>query len=80
MRCTALHDNIWRCNLAISDVKALKIKNEFWEDVLKSWFNMNLDNQILWYNSDIRVKGKPIMWRDVYWRGLMYLCQTQCTF
>ena len=63
------------------DVTVLKIKETFWQDVLESWcdFNYNnnirVENQLIWYNSLIRVKDKPIMWNDVYSRGLKYVHQ-----
>ena len=81
MKCKALKEDIWRCNLKAEHVKTLKIRNNFWEDVLKSWCKFNyyykrrIDNQIIWYNSEIMIGGKPVMWNDVYKRGLKYVCQ-----
>ena len=81
MRCNVLKENIWRCKLLPSDVKHLKIKNLFWEDVLKSWneynyyHNQEIENQIIWYNSSLRINQKPIMWNDVYKKGLLYVHQ-----
>ena len=63
------------------DVSKLKIKNQFWEDVLKCWAEYNstgsirVENQLIWYNSLIRIDKKPIFWRDVYCKGLKYVYQ-----
>ena len=81
LRCSELQEDIWRCNLLPEDVRELKMRNKFWEDVLVSWseYNFNqkyrIENQIIWYNSRIRIRNKPVMWRDVYRRGLKYVYQ-----
>ena len=81
MRCTSIKEDIWRCSLGKEDVKDLGIKNQFWEDVLLSWCTYNIhqntrvENQLLWYNSKIKIKHKVIMWRDVYQKGLRYVYQ-----
>ena len=81
MRCKTLGEDIWRCSLNEKDIDNMRFQNEFWKDVLKSWSSYNYyygkryDNQILWYNSEIRVAGKPVMWNDVYEKGLRYVHQ-----
>ena len=81
MRCSQIGQDIWRCSLQPADVKALKISSTFWEDVLKCWCQYNYygeireENQIIWYNSKIKVKGRPIMWADVYNKGLKFVHQ-----
>ena len=81
MRCSTIGSNIWKCRLLAEDVKTLKIKSEFWEQVLTAWSEYNfmqdfrIENQILWYNSSIRIKGKPFLWADVYTSGLLYVHQ-----
>ena len=81
MRCPILKDNIWRCNLKVDDVAVLKIQEEFWQDVLSSWCEYNFytnnrcENQLLWYNSNIRVKNRPFFWKDSYLNGLLYVHQ-----
>ena len=81
MRMKDLQSNIWRCTLCHEDVDKLKVKSEFWRDVLYSWANYNfshnfrIDNQIIWYNSHIRIENSPFFWRDVYQRGLVYVYQ-----
>ena len=76
-----IEEDIWRCRIEPQEVKNLKLRNEFWEDVLHSWNQYNffvssrIENQILWYNSYIKVSGKMIMWKDVYQRGLKFVYQ-----
>ena len=59
----------------------MKIENVFWTDVLKSWcdctspYEKRIENSIIWYNIDIRMQNKPIMWNDVYKNGLKYVYQ-----
>ena len=81
MRVSVLGHDIWKCSISPDDVKKLKISSQFWRDVLISWSKYNYyhevrpDNQLLWYNSNIRVGGKPIMWADAYKKGLKYVHQ-----
>ena len=81
MRCSVLGVDIWRCSLAPEDVKYLGIKNQFWKDVLVLWCSYNYyyqtreENQLLWYNSKVRVKGKPFMWNHSYKKGLVFIHQ-----
>ena len=81
IRCNSLGHDIWRCNLAPQDIGCLRIKNQFWEDVMTSWSEYNyyndfrVENQIIWYNSNIRIQGKPLLWKDIKQKGLMYVYQ-----
>ena len=81
LRCTTLGENIWRCRICPTDVKQLKIKNQFWEDVVIAWCQYNyyknyrIDNQILWYNSNIKISGNIFYWKDAQQKGLMYIHQ-----
>ena len=81
IHCSVLQEDIWRCSIAPEDVKGLRISSEFWRNVLWCWSNYNYyyqmkeENQLIWLNSRIRVKGKPFMWADVYKRGLRYVYQ-----
>ena len=81
MRCSSLGCNIWRCSLEEQDVKDLRIKNKFWEHVLLSWtkinyyYRRNIDSQILWYNSKVKIGYKTFFWKDAYDKGLIYIYQ-----
>ena len=64
---------IWCCNLQPEDVPLMfKTKNAFWTDVMKAWCTFHFceeddrkDDEIIWYNSRIRVQGKPIAWMHI---------------
>ena len=74
-------ENIWRCNLLAEDVKHVEIDNSFWGKVLQAWceynFNndFNVENQILWWNSRIRINNKPFRWEKACKNGLLYIHQ-----
>ena len=81
LRANGIKENLWRCSLNEEDVPFLRIKNPFWEDVLKCWCKHNyykgrrIENQLIWYNSRIRVEGKPFVWNNSLDRGLLYVYQ-----
>ena len=81
MRVSALGEDIWRCRISKQDVQKLGIDTPFWEDVLSSWSEYNyykdfrIENQIIWYNSQIRIRNKPFMWKDALSKGLKYVHQ-----
>ena len=75
---------IWSCNLASSDVDiCFDAKNVFWIDILKAWCDYHYDktvtkndqDHIIWYNSEIRVAGKPMVNKTATEKGLMYVSQ-----
>ena len=81
MRVSEIKDLIWQCSLLGSDVTSLGMSSSFWVNVLISWAeynyynNFRIENQIIWYNSKIRVRDKPVLWRDVYKAGLVFVYQ-----
>ena len=81
MRCDELKEDIWRCRIEPRDIDTLKIRNHFWRDVLAAWGEYNAtqelryENQIIWYNSNIRIDNKIFYWRDVHRKGLYYVHQ-----
>ena len=62
-------------------VKYLKITNTFWAQVLEAWasfsywYNFQLDNQVLWFNSRIKIGNKPFIWKDAFQKNLLYVHQ-----
>ena len=74
-------EDIWRVSLRPEDVGCLNINNTFWRDVVRCWCEFNywheseVENQILWFNSRIRVNDQPFIWVDVKERGLKYVHQ-----
>ena len=76
--CPTLRDEIWSCNISKKDVKAI-FRDTFWREVLAAWAEINHHdvtnaaealNQRLWYNTFVRINGKPIINRKLYKRGL----------
>ena len=53
----------------------------FWKEVLIAWNeynyykNFNVENQYIWYNSSIKIQGKPFFWKKQYKLGLKYVYQ-----
>ena len=72
-------ENMWSANLNISDIR-LNFPKGFWRDVLESWAVTNYgrdppEQQMLWYNSDIRIDNKIFCWGKQYNKGLVWVCQ-----
>ena len=77
-----LRQEIFMCNLNKDDLSfVISTKADpFWRDVLRAWCIYNYDstgenNSFLWWNSQIRVGGKPFFWADAYQRGLRTINQ-----
>ena len=76
-----LRHDIWRCSLESQDVPCLGIKNDFWQEIVIAWAKYNfiqnteVPNQILWWNSHIRIQNKPVFFKHAHVRGLKYVHQ-----
>ena len=74
---STIKENIWVCNLRDTDVdKLINTTNVFWKDVLKAWCRYHFDaqkkdDQIIWYNSLIKIGGKPVKWKKPQEAGLL---------
>ena len=81
MGCKWLKEDIWKCSLRPEDVYVLRCKSQFWLDVMASWSEWNyftnrrLENQLIWYNNEIKIQQKPFFWKDAYSKGLKYIHQ-----
>ena len=72
---------LWECQLKTKDLRVLFSRVPvFWKDVMAAWFNLNeitpstreqVCDQIVWYNSDIRIKDTPIFHKKLYVNGLV---------
>ena len=72
---------IWCCNFQAEHATQIT-KAPFWQDVLKAWGKLNyktivdnLDQEILWYNSHIRINEQLISWKKTIENGLLYVAQ-----
>ena len=74
-----LKHNIWCCSLDVKDIGDLNITNIFWEDVMRAWCEYNSPKskqlkpaqQMLWYNSRIKINGRTVFWKTPYKNGLI---------
>ena len=72
---------IWKCYIHPADVKQLGIKNNFWNDTLLAWCNFNyfydfqIENQVLWCNSRIRIDNSIVFYKHSFKKGLIYIYQ-----
>ena len=74
-----MQEMIWDCNLNSTDIKQMFDKRLFWVQVLMAWSLINYStkqcNQIIWLNSDIRIGGKPVIWKKALAKGLIWISQ-----
>ena len=77
-------DLIWEVQLAPQDVQIFFDLNNFWTQVLIAWSKVHFEypvgveqikNQIIWYNSHLRIDGAPIWSKKLFDRGIIYLGQ-----
>ena len=75
-----IKEKIWSCSLASSDITSM-FESSFWRDVLEAWSLCNKNKQrppseqILWYNSSIRIDDRPIIWKKCALAGLWSVSQ-----
>ena len=76
---TCLGHNTWQVQLREDNVKKLFVKN-FWSEVLYAWTKVHFDtprtcneiiSQIIWLNSNIRIKNEPILYKNLVSKGIM---------
>ena len=72
----------WSANLNARDVKSVVVHNSdpFWRHVLESWCEYHFDeemrdDQIIWFNSLIRIDNKPFFWKSSAEKGLFRVAQ-----
>ena len=72
----------WECNLDVQDANTFPCKNNFRKDVLKCWSEYNykndleeeeIPNQVIWYNSHIRIGNRVMYIHKPYEKGIIYL-------
>ena len=75
---------VFKCNIKQEDVSRLKVKSNFWTDVISSWCEYNytqdvkqckINTQIIWLNSQIRIDNKLIYHKQCIENGLLELNQ-----
>ena len=78
-----LKEKIFSCSFRVEDVKWIcpSTTSQFWHDMLKAWavyvhssyYWNNYDDQIIWWNSDIRINNRPFVWKKCFKRGLVWI-------
>ena len=63
----------------ISDIMP-RDQNPFWYNMLRAWSRLNFSpdftgDQIIWYNSCVKIGGKIVFWRKCFAAGLLYISQ-----
>ena len=84
INCKLTNELLWDCNFSVADVDQFECKSEFWKSTVKAWAKYNYccsnqmceeqkANQILWYNSEIKINNKMVFFRKWYERGIIYV-------
>ena len=85
--CPTLRGKNWWCELKEKDIKVM-FKESFWRGVLVAWNNLKrmsntlytserdeILNQFLWYNSNIRIRDKPLLIVNAFNNNLLHVSQ-----
>ena len=78
-----LRELIWAANLSPRDIPGLFVES-YWREVLFEWAKetyvdasrvtgYDILEQMLWYNSNILVRAKPVFYRKWYEAGIVYI-------
>ena len=78
-----IQNYIWKCNVTPEYVKRIinKEKFKFWYDVFMAWaeyrskHEYRIENQIIWFNSEILVQNNLIFFKEAWQKGLIYVHQ-----
>lgn len=82
--CPIAKERIWCCNIHVDDVHLVHNEESFWSQVLYAWclFNyrmptstVDINSQILWYNSHIRVQNTILFNNNAWEAGLIRVSQ-----
>ena len=81
--CNIVREKIWCCNLFPKDIKKIFDVNSLWGQVLLAWSKINaqeffenvhdIKNQIIWWNSNIRINDSPFVWKEWVEKDIWFL-------
>jgi hypothetical protein len=64
---------IFNCDLNTSDIDNITMKDIFWTDLLKFFFELKLKEKIplnvdsiIWYNSSLKIEGKTLFYKELF--------------
>ena len=75
-------DTIWEIQLVTKDLPLCFDPDSFWFSVLQKWAKSTFDRamgrdsvlkQMIWFNSNIRIGGKPVFNLKLYEKGVVYI-------
>ena len=80
--CPIMRQELWRCSLQPADVKKYFHRKEscIWYEILLAWSEANywfcqsestVRDEIIWWNSSIKIEGRPIVWKSLIDTGIM---------
>jgi hypothetical protein len=71
---------IFNCNLKPGNIENVPIKNKFWRDLLKYFFELKSKtteplqgDNIIWFNSLFKIEGKTLFYKELHDKGVTYL-------
>jgi hypothetical protein len=81
LRFPVLENNfIFNCNLKPENIENVPIKNKFWRDLLKYFFELKSKtteplqgDSIIWFNSLLKIEGKTLFYKELHDKGVTYL-------
>jgi hypothetical protein len=68
----------FNCNLKLEDIDNVPIKNKFWKELIKDFFELkfrdelNLDS-VIWYDSHLKLEGKSIFYKELFDKGILLI-------
>ena len=78
--CPVLRHSIWKCSLNVKDATKLFGCNGIWSEIITAWAEVNytfpqsrekVRQEIIWWNSSLRVKGIPVCWKHMVEKGIL---------
>ena len=71
---------IFNCDLNTSDIDNITMKDIFWTDLLKFFFELktkekiplNVDS-IIWYNSSLKIEGKTLFYKELFDNNIIFI-------
>jgi hypothetical protein len=69
---------IFKCSLKLEDIYNVLIKNKFWKDIIKYFFELKLGDElnlhsVIWYNSHLKLEGKTIFYQELFDKGVILI-------
>jgi hypothetical protein len=81
LRFPVLENNfIFNCNLKPGNIENVPIKNKFWRDLLKYFFELKSKTTeplqgdiIIWFNSLLKIERNTLFYKELHDKGVTYI-------